>query len=234
MVAVSEWESSGNVHVPVGKDRPPRPHHRTVARLAAARLSDQGRFLDLGCGLGEISSLVSAAHPEAEVAVADAYQVCLERTAARVGRPVETFLLDEADFDPPARIPGQFDVVAMSHVIEHLRDPATGLERALAMVKPGGVLVLAAPNPARPEVLLNNLFRRHYVNRGHVCAWDPSHWRNFLERIMGLDVEEYAADAVYLLPGAAGRAIAAVAGGPLARLAPWWAFSNIAVVRKAA
>ena len=122
----------------------------------------------------------------------------------------------------------------MSHVIEHLIDPATGLRRAMERVRPGGVLVLAAPNPARPDLVLGNLLQRHYVNRGHVCAWDPSHWRNFLERIMGLEVEEYAADAVYLAPGAVGRALASVAGEALAKAAPWWAFSNIAAIRKPA
>lgn len=233
MVAVAGWEESGNVHLPLQTSRKPRPHHRAVARLAAGALPEGGALLDLGCGLGETAALVKALRPDARISLADAYPVCLEAAAARLGGAVEDqFLLPEAEFDPASAIDGQFDVVIMSHVIEHLLDPATGLARALDRVRPGGRLALAAPNPARPDVLLSNLMRRHYVNRGHVCAWDPSHWRNFLERIMGLDVETYAADAVYLVPGALGRVIADVAGEPLARLLPWWAFSNIALIRK--
>lgn len=235
MVAVAEWEESGNIHLPVNARRKPRPHHRTVARLAAERLPEGGRLLDLGCGMGDVAALIHRARPDARIAIADAYQVCLDAAAAKLGDGLDAaYRMDEATFDPAAVIQDRYDVVVMSHVIEHLLDPATGLARAIDRVAPGGRLVLAAPNPARPDVLLSNLMRRHYVNRGHVCAWDPSHWRNFLERIMGLDVEAYAADAVYLLPGRFGRAFADLAGGPLAKLLPWWAFSNIAVIRQAA
>lgn len=232
MVAVTEWESSGNVHLLLNSARKPRPHHKTVARLAAERLPEGGTMLDLGCGMGDIPMLVRDRIPNAKIAIADAYQVCLDATTDKLGDIEAAYLLPEDDFDPGSVIDTQYDVVTMSHVIEHLLDPVAGLKRAMERVKPGGCLVLAAPNPARPDSVILNLFQRHYVNRGHVCAWDPSHWRNFLERIMGLNVEAYAADAVYLAPGVLGRLLASVTGETLAKLAPWWAFSNIAVIRK--
>jgi SAM-dependent methyltransferase len=40
------------------------------------------------------------------------------------------------------------DVIAMWHVIEHLVDPWSMLEVAAAKLRPGGVLVIAAPNPS--------------------------------------------------------------------------------------
>jgi hypothetical protein len=39
-------------------------------------------------------------------------------------------------------------VIALWHVIEHLSDPWRMLETAAARLRPGGVLVLATPNPA--------------------------------------------------------------------------------------
>jgi hypothetical protein len=76
--------------------------------------------------------------------------------------------------------------------------------------------------------------RRDYVNRGHAYSWDRSHWMNFLERILGLDVVEYVPDYVPVVPervrsrwpGPIGRV-----EGAAARAVPWWTFSNIAVVR---
>jgi 2-polyprenyl-3-methyl-5-hydroxy-6-metoxy-1,4-benzoquinol methylase len=46
------------------------------------------------------------------------------------------------------------DVIAMWHVIEHLVDPWSMLEVAAAKLKPGGILVLAAPNPHAVQLRL--------------------------------------------------------------------------------
>jgi 2-polyprenyl-3-methyl-5-hydroxy-6-metoxy-1,4-benzoquinol methylase len=59
------------------------------------------------------------------------------------------------------------DVIAMWQVIEHLVDPWTMLEAAANRLKPGGVLILAAPNP---DSLQFKLFRQLWV---HVDA--PRH-----------------------------------------------------------
>lgn len=42
--------------------------------------------------------------------------------------------------------PGSFEVVTFWNVLEHLADPTTALDRVLAALAPGGVLVLASPN----------------------------------------------------------------------------------------
>lgn len=219
-----------NVHVRYLPHRPPRPYHCVVARLAVKHATGP-KFLDMGCGMGDIPNLIRKQRPDAQISIADAYQECLDRAQAKIGEVEATYLLPETKLSIDQRINDRFDVVTMSHVLEHMHDPITALRQILSIIKPGGHLVLAVPNPARPAILLINLFRKHYVNRGHVQAWDPSHWRNFLERIMGLDVIEYAGDFVDLLPTQAGRRIGVKVGPHFARALPWWCFSNIAVVR---
>ena len=65
-------------------------------------------------------------------------------------------------------------------------------------------------------------------------AWDRAHWRNFLERILGLEVVCYASDSVPLFPERLRRVAPFLEGAEvaLARLVPWLSFSNLAVVRR--
>ena len=42
--------------------------------------------------------------------------------------------------------PGFFDVVVFWHVLEHVRDPVAALRKSRAILKPGGLLVVAVPN----------------------------------------------------------------------------------------
>jgi len=123
----------------------------------------------------------------------------------------------------------------LSHSLEHMLRPADTVLEILELVETGGHLILAVPNPSRPEVLMSNVRRKHYVNRGHVYAWDRSHWINFLERILELDVVEYASDEVRVFPKRWSRRLNLLKGleFKLSRVLPWWSFSNIAVVRKA-
>ena len=49
----------------------------------------------------------------------------------------------------------------------------------------------------RPDVILFNLVQNFdKVNRGHIQTWDRAHWKNFLERILELDVVEYPTDSI--------------------------------------
>jgi 2-polyprenyl-3-methyl-5-hydroxy-6-metoxy-1,4-benzoquinol methylase len=226
---ITEWESAGNVHVSLKESVGALPRHKVIARLAV-KYGGSGAYLDIGCGLGDIPALVRKLEPGAAISVADAYQRCLDATVRKVPNLTASYLLSETDFRPDTVIKDRFEVVTMSHVLEHLHDPISGLRSVLQLLKPGGFLILAVPNPSRPQVLITNIWRKHYVNRGHAFAWDPSHWRNFLERIVRLNVVEYATDVVGLFPGRVGRVVESTVGVHLARVVPWWGFSNIAVI----
>lgn len=234
MSHVASWEEGGNRHLDLAAPPRPRAHHRAVAALALEFGVPGARVLDLGCGLGQVSALLQARAPDWQIHAADAYAQCLDATAARV-RLAGRHLLAERELEL-ADLPRDFDVVVLSHVLEHMLDPVGALRRVLALVRPGGHLVLAVPNPVRPSVVWAALLRRDYVNRGHVVAWDRAHWRNFLERILALEVVRYGSDSVPAFPERLKRLLPFLESGEvaLARAFPWLSFSNLAVVRAGA
>jgi 2-polyprenyl-3-methyl-5-hydroxy-6-metoxy-1,4-benzoquinol methylase len=208
------------------------PYHTVVADLAVKYAGEDGRVLDFGCGVGHVLQRIAERGRGIEVTGADPSRKCLDITRERVGS-AKTILLRDGELDVEQLGHG-YDVCTLSQVLEHMLSPIETLAKVFEITKPGGHVVLAVPNPARPNVLFGNLFKRHYCNRGHVYAWDRSHWINFLEKILGLEVVEYASDFVWLIPS---RLVARAwwlrrFEVAVARVLPWWSFSNIAVVRR--
>lgn len=220
-----------NIHLPYHQRS--QVHHRVVAELAA-RYTPEGKVVDVGCGLGYTLRELQRRSPRLDLYGADQDATCLERTGELVDdfRPIR---MGEEGFDVEGLGSG-YDACILSHVLEHLPHPSEAVHRLLGILRPGGHLILAVPNPVRPSVILTSLLRRRAVNPGHLQAWDRSHWMNFLERWIDAEVVAYASDEVRLVPRSWKEAIppfeAAQRG--LARLLPWWSFSNIAVLRRSA
>ena len=59
---------------------------------------------------------------------------------------------------------GSFDLIYMSHVVEHLPNLRPSLERCLELLRPRGKLVLVYPNP-------ESLGAKWYPE--HITHWDP-------------------------------------------------------------
>lgn len=226
---ISTWEDKGNKHIDLDLGAT-LPYHTVVAELAAKYAEPNSRIIDLGCGLGHIESELKRMRPELTVDIADAYEVCIDATKAR-GNIGADYTLDESRFNVKDVIPEGYDIALMSHVLEHLIFPAKALDDVFSRLKPGGVIIVAVPNPVRPTVFITNLFKMHYVNRGHVHSWDRSHWRNFLENVMNYEAVEYRTDYIQF-PFATKVGALRVIGKVLAKVTPWWGFSNIAVIRK--
>ncbi len=55
-------------------------------------------------------------------------------------------------FEDQELAPGSFDLIALSHVLEHLTDPRATLERCHRLLAPGGHLFVEVPNVLRPRV----------------------------------------------------------------------------------
>lgn len=109
--------------------------------LFSANFPLRGRLLDVGCGNGTFLARASEMGWKATGLEPDpqAVATCCENGLDVVKGSLET---------APASWRGQFDVLTMSHVIEHVPHPQTDLELALTMLKPGGLIWIALPNPA--------------------------------------------------------------------------------------
>ncbi len=99
-----------------------------------------GRLLDVGCGTGAVVAQLRRLGWDAEGLDPDPAAVAV---ATGAGIPVTLGML--ADLDEPAHH-ATYDAVTLSHVIEHLHDPAAELARIRRLLKPGGLLWIATPN----------------------------------------------------------------------------------------
>lgn len=112
------------------------------AKLALLRpFVPGGRLLEIGPAIGAFLAVAQDAGYWVEAVEMDA--ACCAFLERELG--VETIRSD----DPAGALQtaGQFNVIALWQVIEHLPDPRRVLEAAARAVAPGGVLALAAPNP---------------------------------------------------------------------------------------
>lgn len=105
------------------------------------RFSGKGRLLEIGPSYGSFTYLAQKAGFEVEAIEMNAR--CCQFLNDVVGvRAINT----NDPIDALQRLE-PYDVIALWHVIEHLPDPWVMLDVICASLKPGGIVVLAAPNP---------------------------------------------------------------------------------------
>ncbi len=105
------------------------------------RFVQRGRLLEIGPAFGAFARLAKLEGFDVEVIEMD--HRCCRYLEQVVGvRTIESNDPSQAlqELEPK-------DVIALWHVIEHLPDPMMILERAAAKLLPGGILVIATPNP---------------------------------------------------------------------------------------
>jgi 2-polyprenyl-3-methyl-5-hydroxy-6-metoxy-1,4-benzoquinol methylase len=138
--------------------------------------SQRGELLDVGCGngryleqMGELGWQVSGVERDARGAAVAGAQIGGDRV--------------HADLEAAGRAqPEGYDVVTLSHVIEHLLDPIDTLAACRAVLKPGGLIVIATPNLAS---LGHRQFKRNWLHLDpprHVFLFDPTTLATVVER----------------------------------------------------
>lgn len=126
-----------------------------------------GRLLEIGPSWGAFCLLAKRAGYSVEAIEMD--PTCCEFLTSRIGiraicRSDEAAALAEAS--PP-------DVIAAWHVLEHLRDPWRLVDAAAERLAPGGVLVLALPNPAALQFRLLGRYWAHVDAPRHLHLVPP-------------------------------------------------------------
>lgn len=113
------------------------------ASVLALLNKSPNRILDVGCGAGDNACLLKSKYPGCEV-----HGITHSSAEADIAR---RWLTECWVFDIESRIPEslsamRFDVVILSHVLEHLREPAAVLSRFAKLLLPGGCVIIAVPN----------------------------------------------------------------------------------------
>jgi SAM-dependent methyltransferase len=122
-------------------------------------------FLDIGCGDGRYLRLIESKGISRE----NLYGIEIEAKAAARLRDAGFQVEDRPFEDVDSYRDGQFDLIVMFSVLEHLRSPKEALEKCFRILKPGGVVAFEIPNP---HSINARLFRRRYWGGYHT----PRHW----------------------------------------------------------
>jgi 2-polyprenyl-3-methyl-5-hydroxy-6-metoxy-1,4-benzoquinol methylase len=97
-----------------------------------------GRFLDVGCGIGNVVAAMSLLGMEAEGIETS---IAAAGKAQSLGRKVFSGTLYEAKY-----VNSTFDSIAMIHVLEHIPEPINLLQECYKILKPNGILTIGVPN----------------------------------------------------------------------------------------
>jgi SAM-dependent methyltransferase len=169
-----------------------RALHRQLEQSKTPRAA---RLLDLGCGDG--NNLVWLSRFAQHAYGSDYNLVRLVRAKAQ-NKDATIFAADILDF--PAENDA-FDVIFFNHVIEHIPDDLTALERVRRILKPQGLLILGTPNEGawwwqwayrRDPASLRTTDHRHFytaltivaklrkagyeIQQTHHLGWGPPDW----------------------------------------------------------
>jgi len=127
------------------------------------------RLLDVGCGNGDFISRMQRLGWVTEGTEMDSHAA--ENARKKTGATIHLGKLENLSLPPQT-----FDVITMSHVIEHVHDPISIIRECYKLLKPGGRMVLVTPNP---ESLGHKIFTQHWI-----CLLPPSHLQLFTQNAL--------------------------------------------------
>jgi 2-polyprenyl-3-methyl-5-hydroxy-6-metoxy-1,4-benzoquinol methylase len=140
-------------------------------------------LLDIGCGAGATGSL---ALERGKCGSAHGVEI-VPRAAAIAAETFDDVLVGDVEYLPFPWPERTFDVLIMSEVLEHLRDPATILRRIHPLLKRGARVYASSPNVAHHRVL-RMLVRGRWdladsgpMDRTHLRWFTPASYRDLFE-----------------------------------------------------
>lgn len=103
-----------------------------------------GVALDVGCGSGDLLFQIQRLNPDATLLGIELAESRVKMAQARLGPRADIrcgSITGAIPFPPQSA-----DVILITEVIEHLKDPVAALRNVVPIVKPGGRVVLTFPN----------------------------------------------------------------------------------------
>jgi len=117
-----------------------RARREVLARLIARKIAPPAgaRILEIGCGTGHNLPMLARFGAVDAIELDPAARAVAEQ---RLGRPVGSARLPELEGVPE----GQYDLVALLDVLEHVEDDRAALRSIARRLRPGGALLLTVP-----------------------------------------------------------------------------------------
>ena len=141
--------------------------------LARLRELQPKRVLDLGCGNGSLSGMISNAGYSVEGCDPSAEGI----QQARLAHPEIIFTSMSIYEEPPQHWLGHFDVIVSTEGVEHLYDPRAMPRLVARLLKPGGVMLVTTPYHGYLKNLVLSLLNKwdhHFTPfwlHGHIKFW---------------------------------------------------------------
>ena len=143
-----------------------------MRRLLAAR-AGPGRLLDVGCGDGKFLASLKPLK-SLEASGIDLSETNVARAKARLVNA------RRATLEELGREGARFDVVTLTHVLEHFADPIKVIGLGKSLLNPGGEILLSVPySPTSGEALKPDIMN---LPPHHLTRWNMAS----LERLAGL------------------------------------------------
>jgi SAM-dependent methyltransferase len=182
-------------------------HYWILKKLEQER--EPVRILDVGCASGYLGKILREKGHHVTGIESDA------AAAGKAGAYYDAFHLDDIEtFNFPYH--REFDYILFADVLEHLRDPAKVLRRAIPALTDSGKLIVSVPNIANWIIRLNLLFGkfdpadRGILDRTHLHFFTLRILRKLMDEIpcRVLDVTPTPVPLQLVLPFTEGKAFA--------------------------
>ena len=128
----------------------------------------RGRFLDVGCGNGAYDAYVIKDYPQWEF-----YGIEPSKASALLAQKTPYFKVFNGFLENACYAPDFFDVILMSHSLEHTFDPKKTIEEAFRILKKGGRLVIKVPNFSCPTRTFFGTYWYHLDAPRHLFHFTP-------------------------------------------------------------
>jgi SAM-dependent methyltransferase len=161
-VAPDDWETHWDDYADCAGRNPAQTFRRRVVLGLMGRGGAPQRYVDIGCGQGDLAADVAKRWPKAEVAGLELSAKGCELASGKVpgGRFVQFDLLSGQD--PPEALAGWATHATCSEVLEHVDEPDEFLVAARRWLAPGATLVVTVPGGPMSAFDHHIGHRRHY------------------------------------------------------------------------
>jgi len=141
------------------------------------KLKGNEKILDIGCGSGTFTRRIAKAYPNIKIIGAD----ISEKVIAFARKETKKRKIKNASFIVSGinkiNVDVQFDVIIVSHLIEHLEKPLDALNEVKKKLRKGGSLFITTPNYTSLWPLAEKVFDKTIAKEGY--SLDEQHISRF-------------------------------------------------------